>query len=109
VTVLATVEAALAATAASAAVATSAALLAPADSNRAATNLVTIEVRDSLLSVLFLVEVDETEGSLYVLMGECDCTLRRTWQEPILVKISSNSPGSMSLGTLPMNRLIVIL
>ena len=66
VTVLATVEAALAAaTAASAAVATSAALLAPADSNSAATNLVTIEVRDSLLSMLFLVEVDETEGSLY--------------------------------------------
>ena len=64
VTVLATVEAALAATAASAGVATSAALLAPADSNRAATDVVTIEVRDGLLSVLFLVEVDETEGSL---------------------------------------------
>ena len=66
VTVLATVEAALATpAAASAAVATSAALLAPADSNRAAPNIVTIEVRDGLLSVLFLVEVDETEGSLH--------------------------------------------
>ena len=64
VTVLATVEAALAATAASAGVATSSALLAPADSNRAATDVVTIEVRDGLLSVLFLVEVDETEASL---------------------------------------------
>ena len=66
VTVLATVEAALAATAAASAtaVASSAALLAPADSNRAAAYLVTIEIRDCLLGVLFLVEVDETEGAL---------------------------------------------
>ena len=66
VTVLATVEAALAATAAASAtaVASSAALLAPADSNRAAAYLVTIEIRDCLLGVFFLVEVDETEGAL---------------------------------------------
>jgi hypothetical protein len=55
---------------------------------------------------LFLVEVDETEGSLHELSGGCDCTFRRTWQDPILVKISSNSPGSTSLAMLPMNRLI---
>jgi hypothetical protein len=61
----AAVEAVFATTAGSTAVAASATLLAPADSNSAATNLVTIEVRDSLLSMLFLVEVDETEGSLY--------------------------------------------
>lgn len=60
----AAVEAVFATTAGSAAVAASATLLAPADSNPLALKLMTIKVSNSLLSVLLLVEVHETECTL---------------------------------------------
>jgi hypothetical protein len=61
---LTAVEAVFATTAGSAAVAASATLLAPADSNPLALKLMTIKVSNSLLSVLLLVEVHETECTL---------------------------------------------
>jgi hypothetical protein len=60
------VEAVLATTTGSTAVAASAALLAPADPNPLALKLMTIEVSDCLLSVLLLVEVHETECTLII-------------------------------------------
>jgi hypothetical protein len=67
VTILATVEAPLVAARTTATVTAAATLLAPADSNRPTTKLMTIEIRDGLLSMLFLIEVDETETTLSML------------------------------------------
>ncbi len=68
---LAAVEAILASSAA-ASITASATLLAPADSYSLATKIMTIEVTDCLLSVLFLVEVYEPEGTLYSYELLCD-------------------------------------
>jgi spore coat protein U-like protein len=105
---LPTVKACVSAATAAATATISATLLGPADSDLSTLDFGSIEVFDGFLSVLFFIEIDEAKAALLILFkNKSSITFNLQVQEPILENISSNSPGSISLGMLPINKLIV--